>query len=249
MDTCDLLQDAILRIEMLDSVSLEEERVDSALGTKEYWENHYNNELTNFNENGDEGEVWFGKSAENRMLRYITDNVAKEAAILDLGTGNASVLRNLRLKGYTNLTGVDYCEAAVELSRKAARAEETVGSTKIEFAVADLIANETDPALKGRFQVILDKGTWDAISLAGDRNERLKNYRRSVMDFFEIREDCDDKAALYFIIFSCNFTQAELIDLFEGDDLAFECDIPATTVLVFGGKPGTTSTGAVFKKT
>ncbi|KAE9553656.1 hypothetical protein FO519_003104 [Halicephalobus sp. NKZ332] len=212
------------------------------------WESHYANELVNFDENGDEGEVWFGRSAENRMLRFVSDKVPKNARIVDIGTGNGSVLRKLRQKGFYNLTGIDYCEEAVELARKLAKAEEAEASPKIEFRVADLIAEKTDPSLCRRFQVVLDKGTWDAISLNGDRKERLENYRRSIMDMFELHEEEDDLATRYFIVFSCNFTKEELQELFEGDDLKFDSDIPATNALMFGGKQGVTSTGMVFKK-
>lgn len=119
------------------------------------WENHYSNELVNFDENGDEGEVWFGRSAENRMLRFVSDKVPKNAKILDVGTGNGSVLRKLRQKGFYNLTGIDYCGEAVELAKKLAKAEEAEASPKIEFKVADLIAEKTDPLLCRRFQVKL----------------------------------------------------------------------------------------------
>uniref|UniRef100_A0AC35GTZ7 Protein-lysine N-methyltransferase n=1 Tax=Panagrolaimus sp. PS1159 TaxID=55785 RepID=A0AC35GTZ7_9BILA len=235
-------------MEMLDIDNREEERHDSRLGTKEYWESHYSNELSNFDENGDEGEIWFGRSAENRMIRFVSDKVSKNAKILDLGTGNGSVLRRLCQKGYYNLTGVDYCKEAIELAQRAAEAEEDDNSPKIKFQVADLIADKTDPELCGKFQVILDKGTWDAISLAGDREARLKNYRRSIMDFFELNEEKSSQMSRYFIIFSCNYTKDELCDLFEGDDLKYEYEIPATNALVFGGKKGVTSTGIVFCK-
>ncbi|KAH7724721.1 Protein F29B9.1 [Aphelenchoides avenae] len=228
---------------------------DSALGTKEYWDRHYETELCNFEETGDEGEVWFGRSAENRMLRFLVDKVPRDAAIIDLGTGNGSVLRNLRLKGFTNLCGVDYCDKAVELARRTAETEKGPSDVTIEFKAADLIAEKTDPNLRGRFDVVLDKGTWDAISLAGDRTTRLKNYRRTVVDLFRTREpgvgtEASAKLGL-FVIFSCNFTKDELIDLFESSqdlDLKYEQEIPATSMLTFAGGTGVTSTGVVFRK-
>uniref|UniRef100_A0AC34QG67 Protein-lysine N-methyltransferase n=1 Tax=Panagrolaimus sp. JU765 TaxID=591449 RepID=A0AC34QG67_9BILA len=249
-------------MELLESKEVEEERHDSELGTIEYWKKHYENELTNFEENGDEGEVWFGRSAENRLIRFVTDKVPKNAKILDVGTGNASVLRKLRQKGYYRLTGIDYCEESILLSRKAARAEEAENSPKIDFKVADLIADKTDPELYRKFQVrlqqnivqtsfqvILDKGTLDAILLAGDRTQRLNNYRRSITDFFELQEEQNDHFPRYFVIFSCNFTKDELRDMFECDDLKFDVDIPATNALMFGGKQGVTSTGVAFVHT
>uniref|UniRef100_A0A914C665 Methyltransferase domain-containing protein n=1 Tax=Acrobeloides nanus TaxID=290746 RepID=A0A914C665_9BILA len=164
----------------------------SALGTKEYWDNHYDMELSNFEDTGDEGEIWFGKSAENRMLRFVCEKVTKNSAILDVGTGNGSVLRKLRQKGYMELTGIDYSEGAVELAKKTAEAEQKEHPTKlptINFHVADLLDIQTSPKLCHRYDIILDKGTWDAISLAGDRSARLQNYRRSIIDLFRKNEE------------------------------------------------------------
>lgn len=87
------------------------------------------------------------------MLRFISDKVPKNATIIDLGTGNGSILRKLRQKGYFKLTGVDYCQEAVELASKAAKAEESTVSPKIDFKVANLIADTSDPELCGKFQV------------------------------------------------------------------------------------------------
>ncbi|EYB82676.1 hypothetical protein Y032_0353g3286, partial [Ancylostoma ceylanicum] len=87
------------------------------------WDSRYEVELQNFEECGDEGEIWFGRSAEKRIIDFATSNIPTSANILDLGCGNGSVLRRLRSRGYSRLTGVDYCPAAIELARRASEDE------------------------------------------------------------------------------------------------------------------------------
>ncbi|VDK29782.1 unnamed protein product, partial [Anisakis simplex] len=73
-----------------------EENLESELGTKEYWDERYKVELNNYKDIGDEGEIWFGKSAENRMIRYVLDaGLPKDSRIIDMGCGNGSTLRHL----------------------------------------------------------------------------------------------------------------------------------------------------------
>jgi hypothetical protein len=60
-----------------------------------YWEECYKTELTNFEDHGDVGEVWFGEDAGLRMVNWLAshpDLVPPGASILDSGTG-----KNLRL--------------------------------------------------------------------------------------------------------------------------------------------------------
>ena len=56
-----------------------------------YWEECYKTELTNFEDHGDVGEVWFGEDAGLRMVTWLAahpDLVPPGASILDSGTGN-----------------------------------------------------------------------------------------------------------------------------------------------------------------
>uniref|UniRef100_A0A1I7XDR1 Methyltranfer_dom domain-containing protein n=1 Tax=Heterorhabditis bacteriophora TaxID=37862 RepID=A0A1I7XDR1_HETBA len=139
----------------------------SKLGTKEYWDSLYETEFNNYNEYGDEGEVWFGKSAENRIVRYLTDSkVEKTAPILDLGCGNGSVLRKLREVGYLSLAGVDYCKSAVDLATKLAM--EDAADVEISYEMFDILS-PSKGRLSNQYKIVLDKGTWDAISLSDDR--------------------------------------------------------------------------------
>ncbi|EYB82680.1 hypothetical protein Y032_0353g3286 [Ancylostoma ceylanicum] len=203
------------------------------------WDSRYEVELQNFEECGDEGEIWFGRSAEKRIIDFATSNIPTSANILDLGCGNGSVLRRLRSRGYSRLTGVDYCPAAIELARRAS--EDENHKATITFEVMDVLSPSSRGFLANQYDVVLDKGTWDAMSLSNDREDRLTAYRGAVVEAL-----CSSGL---FVIFSCNFTREELCKFFEaGSSLAFHCEIPATHAITFGGRQGVTSTGVVFKK-
>lgn len=62
------------------------------------WDEHYRREITNFEETGDEGEIWFGVAAEREMIKFLCGRFADVAArsnlsMVELGTGNGSLLR------------------------------------------------------------------------------------------------------------------------------------------------------------
>jgi hypothetical protein len=73
----------------------------------------------------------------------------------------------------------------------------------IRFQVANMAAEKTSSELCEKFDVLLDKGTWDAMSLAEDQSRMLVNYRRTIEDLFDLKSDLKDQL---FVIISCNFT-------------------------------------------
>uniref|UniRef100_A0A914VP88 Protein-lysine N-methyltransferase n=1 Tax=Plectus sambesii TaxID=2011161 RepID=A0A914VP88_9BILA len=198
----------------------EDECHTSALGSKEFWDERYALELSNFEENGDEGEIWFGKSAETRMVKFLESAVSKEARILDVGCGNGSLLRRLRVKGYSCLKGIDYSSDAIVLAEKSSNVDIDSSCPKIEFEVADMVTTSLPDDMHGQFDVVLDKGTWDAISLGENRSERLANYRRSIHQCLSPVNNSPQSASTtkYFVIVSCNFTKDELIQQFSSPD-------------------------------
>uniref|UniRef100_A0A915Q6H0 MSP domain-containing protein n=1 Tax=Setaria digitata TaxID=48799 RepID=A0A915Q6H0_9BILA len=138
------------------------------------WTEHYDRELSNFEEFGDEGEIWFGRVAERRIVEYITgsEQLSKSSSFIDFGCGNGSLLRALRRRGYSHLCGIDYSEEAVLLATKlSGRKCLENSSCQITFRTLDLLSVNTD---LGKFDVVLDKGTWDALSLSDDRDSRLR---------------------------------------------------------------------------
>lgn len=87
--------------------------------------------------------------------------------------------------------------------KSVSRQVKPVSTNQLNFQVADLCASSTDPRIKNRFDIVLDKGTWDAISLTkGDQEHMLNVYRRTVEDLFSSRQEKDR----FFVIISCNFT-------------------------------------------
>ncbi|KAL9959284.1 hypothetical protein ACROYT_G032595 [Oculina patagonica] len=98
----------------------------SKLGTKKYWDEAYSEEMVNFNDTGDVGEVWFGENSMNRIVKWIKkcENITKLSSFLDIGCGNGMLLVNLAQHGYTNLVGVDYSEGAIQLALAIAAEEQ-----------------------------------------------------------------------------------------------------------------------------
>ena len=171
-------------------------------------------ELKNFEENGDDGEVWFGndvqkKSVEYLMKKYDIANLKGEdqPSVLDVGTGNGAFLFKLAKKGFRRLKGIDYSDYSIKLAKtiqEVANAENDGAFSKIEFLFQDAFALIDENA----YDVIHDKGTFDVVFM----NEELDNkaYARAINHRLK-------KETGIFIITSCNCTSSELDEIFLRD--------------------------------
>ncbi|XP_058527571.1 EEF1A lysine methyltransferase 2 isoform X2 [Ochotona princeps] len=94
------------------------------------------------------------------------------------------------------------------------------------------------PKLSG-FQICIDKGTFDAISLNPDNAvDKRKQYVNSLSRVLEAKG--------FFLITSCNWTKEELLREFsEGFELVEELPTPTFS---FGGRSGNTVAALVFQK-
>ncbi|KAJ4421265.1 Protein-lysine N-methyltransferase efm4 [Neurospora sp. IMI 360204] len=255
----------------------------SKLGTKEYWDALYTREISNHASNpSDEGTVWFDDSdAENKIVQFLDEQEHElfsglfsrdDAAIMDLGCGNGSLLFALHDDGWEGrLCGVDYSEQSVELASRVLRTrvlgEDVVVSdeveeneaeaeaeeeqkqkqkqeeeeedttqegnnvTGIEFKVWDVLngdfstvqARPPSPSSSSQqppssdqnagWDLILDKGTFDAVSLSDSRDSRgrriCENYGARVLQLL--------RPGGFFLVTSCNWTEEELKGWFETD--------------------------------
>ncbi|TCD69364.1 hypothetical protein EIP91_007920 [Steccherinum ochraceum] len=183
----------------------------SKLGTKQHWDDVYSTELTNFEEIGDEGEIWFGEDSVEKMVDWTVDNVAASAnpSILEVGSGNGSLLFALLEAGYApdRMAGVDYSEDAVRLST-AIGTSKGEGAEKIRFSACDFLAEyPTELSVAGEtgWNLVLDKGTFDAMALAEKDvtgSHPADTYPKRIAHII--------RPGGYFLIVSCNFTEDEL---------------------------------------
>ncbi|XP_058831489.1 EEF1A lysine methyltransferase 2 [Topomyia yanbarensis] len=214
-----------------------EELESSELGTKEYWETSYETEIQNYKSHGDVGEVWFDEDSQLRIIKWIEKQealICQDDAIIDLGCGNGMMLVELAREGYSDLTGVDYSPRAIELAQAICTDQDMC----ITYKVVDLL-DRTDVMTLGKFKIVHDKGTYDAISLHPEDSKSMReSYMQSVDQLLK-----DDGL---FILTSCNWTQLELVKSFEKHFSLYQV-IP-TPSFTFGGTVGNVVTSVVFSK-
>ena len=208
-------------------------------------------------------------------------------SFLDLGTGNGSILRLLRRRGWRGaMVGADYCAESVELARQLEKSGSAVQSDDDEESEAESDAEEDKteepdadaaappiafheydilhsdssdapwrPTAPEGFDVVLDKGTFDAVSLSPDMDTRG-------------RRACDGYAAAVLplvrpggglLVTSCNWTEEELVQWFVRRPVGAAAAVPSDGFEVcgrvayprfrFGGREGQSVVGVCFRRT
>ncbi|RYP17807.1 hypothetical protein DL765_004291 [Monosporascus sp. GIB2] len=179
------------------------------------------------------------------------------SSFLDLGTGNGSLLFGLRDAGRAaaRMLGVDYSARSVEFARRiaAARAagrragdggdhdgreqqqrEGEEEEREVEFRLHDILRDDPRNLLTGAqeagWDVVLDKGTFDAISLSaeeGGAGEEGRGESAGRGAAAATRRACEAyprrvlplvRPGGLFLVTSCNWTEDELRRWFLGDD-------------------------------
>jgi hypothetical protein len=200
-------------------------------------------------------------------VKILGEDIGKRnCSFLDLGTGNGHFLFRLREGEGGNgegsdsgeggwggrMLGVDYSQKSVEFAKQIAgdKGCETSadGKGRVEFKWWDIMTQ--DPAgvvLEGKneagWDVILDKGTFDAISLSDEKDEKgrriFEGYKERVVPLIR------DGGML--LVTSCNWTEEELNSWFRGGDLEY-LDTIKYKSFSFGGRNGQTISSVCFRK-
>lgn len=147
------------------------------------------------------------------------------------------MLVEMSREGFTHLTGVDYSGSAIALAKQIASDQ----NINVAYKVLDLLDQRSIREQLGdaEFDVVHDKGTYDAISL---HPESPAEKRSAYID--HVHRMTAPGGLL--ILTSCNWTEEELCASFEGK-FAKHKAIPTPTFR-FGGKEGSVVTQIVFKK-
>lgn len=140
-------------------------------GRQEYWQSFYKDRDADF--------TWY--AGWNDLRPLVEEWVAPTSSILLPGVGTDTVLRDMYLAGHQNLTAFDYAPESIEFCR-------TVLLKDILSADGDAVDLQTADARElpyetGSFDVVMDKGTLDAVFLAGETmSERRANLDQAVSE-------------------------------------------------------------------
>jgi EEF1A lysine methyltransferase 2 len=226
------------------------------------WDSVYEDELANYAEIGDEGEIWylvpdglssrsnclfcrFGLQTIHKTVAWALEHIppAGDPSILEIGSGNGTLILGLVEAGYApnRACGIDYSPDAVKLAQSIARDR---GAHEVTFALCDVLNDDPPPLPTESFSadgpccwdLVLDKGTFDAIALgekdahglspAAPYPERVARLVKPGGIFFIT---CAYHANTYFPNLAkpewiaCNFTEGELRGSFATAETGLVC--------------------------
>jgi SAM-dependent methyltransferase len=248
----------------------------SALGTRAHWKSEYSEDLHRYDEQGDPmlrsltsaahedvedddeeaGTLWFGASVAAKHVDLAAPFCAVLGArVVDVGTGNGEVLCRLAERHRaSSYLGTDYIADACVLARRVAKSqrrayEQCAGRSDaeqlpaIDFIVDDIFRSSLQA---GSFDVVLDKGTLDALSLvvaAGAEGDAVETIRKYVVALARLA-----RGGGVLIVTTANFTLHELDAVMTSAGWAYESKVEDYPTFRYGDIVGTHVRTLLFRK-
>ena len=141
---------------------------------------------------------------------HIDNHQQTPTSFLDLGCGNGHLLLALEAAGWQGpKLGIDYSAHAIQLARTLAAAQTSSRPrcATLGFQQHDMLSRTLPPYLQTPFDVVLDKGTFDAISLSDDRDALDGRHACEVYAERVVRVV---RPGGWLVVTSCNWTEGEL---------------------------------------
>jgi 2-polyprenyl-3-methyl-5-hydroxy-6-metoxy-1,4-benzoquinol methylase len=150
--------------------------------SKEYWNSF-------FSELHEKPFEWYGKTED--VYPFLSRFLQKDSSILIIGCGNSNLSVDLYNKGYQHITNIDYSEVVIEEMKR----KYSSSCSLMKWLLGD-VTNLIDACQDEQFDIVVDKGTLDAIY--SEDNEELKE--KSLSMFREISRILKRKNGSYFCI-------------------------------------------------
>ena len=202
------------------------------------------------------------------------DDMGHMLLVLDLGTGNGSTLISLALERdvKARMVGIDYSVPSISLARQLwANMLKDHGTPRqkmpasVEFAVFDVIhddprkqtwwpvdLNESHETQKADgFDLILDKGTFDAISLSSDTVTDGNGKEKKAFETYPSKVANMVRPGGYFLLTTCNWTEEEVLKQFLAGEMQGVFEVfhkIKYPVYQFGGQQGQGVASVCFRR-
>lgn len=136
------------------------------MDTKEYWEKVYAAKAP-------EAVSWFRPHLETSLALIERAADARSASIIDVGGGESTLVDDLLLRGYENITVLDVSQTAIELTRR------RLGSAaeQVRWLVADIAEIELEPHA---YDVWHDRAVFHFLTAPEQRVAYVRQVARSV---------------------------------------------------------------------
>lgn len=185
-----------------------------------------------------------------------TTTAEKPITIVDLGTGNGHLLFQLREdieeeievpEIQFNFHGIDYSEDSVAFAQSI-KDNKYEDNNQFQFDQVNLLEKDSKFILEHEYDVLLDKGTLDAIAL---NQEGMAEFDNEIgMNVYAKQVEQMMHTNSIFLITSCNFTEEELIKIVVGNtkgslEVWDKINYPSFR---FGGVQGSTICSIAFIK-
>ena len=210
-------------------------------GKQEYWESFYNSQSETENDNFSWYSSW--EDMEPFVREYMPPNNDTASTVLVPGIGSdAALLQSLYESGYTPLAAFDYAPSSIQhCQRQLAQwglPSSSLSNATIDLCVAD--ATETLPYPPESVRLVIDKGTFDSIFIAGgrDRNQKRDLLSRAVQ---QIQRVVAPGGIIWSLSGICTATLRDLEDCWDGDDARWQVLADTTTDTLITTSDGYTS--------
>jgi hypothetical protein len=138
---------------------------------KDHWQKVYTNK-------GPHEVSWTQEVPETSLMFIHSFNLAKDAAIIDIGGGDSKLVDYLIEEGYTNVTVLDIAEAALEKAKKRLGDK----AAKVKWIIADVTKFQPEMT----YDCWHDRATFHFLTTSDEINQYVTTARKYVKGYLTI---------------------------------------------------------------